>query len=223
MSDERRGAFPEFLPEVDGRVRDLIARSPRRGRPGESIPADRPDDGKTRAVYKQAIDRYTSDHARFAEAMERRKAMKYRQRRDVSWLRKWGHRVLTGYDMATSFVAVHAGLWVRRHVRERRRDYCRACSFRYRREAPNIDKMPVPAGTPLTVLDRCHGYAQGEKCNCPDDPIWRPGSLLHRTRLRFFRCPIGNWDRGSHVPALPLSIRRLFRGRKKTDSVVDKP
>jgi hypothetical protein len=105
--------------------------------------------------------------------------------------------------MVTSFVFAHLGLWVSRETRERRRAFCRECTYRRQRLAPNLEAMPTKG--PVTHRDRCYGYTGGRPCDCWRNLIWRPGSVLHKTRLRFFACPLGHWDMGRCVPDAPIT------------------
>ena len=167
-------------------------------------------------IRESALRRYEEEQLLTVVARKRRKQLKYTGRRDVAFLHKWGKRAINLYDMATSFLMAHGKGVVSRRAKSQRAAYCAQCTFRRRREAPNLASQPVAPGTPLDWRDRCAGYQPGESCDCLDDPIWRPAKLLHMLGLWMFKCPLGHFDRGNAVPSMDgLTVVSLppFEGR----------
>lgn len=158
---------------------------------------------------RQAFQRYRRDQE-MVERMERKRdALRHTPRWDVAMLDMWLHRSVRTYEMTTTFLLVHLMGPVARPVRDARAAYCVNCTYRKRRESPNLKAVPVEPGTPLSWKDRCHGPGNGKPCDCPDDLVWFPHALPWLLWLAGFSCPIGHWEKGPFAPAEPPQFIEL--------------
>lgn len=186
------------------------ARSKRRGM--VEPPASRPavesiaHDREQQALNDEAFARYRSDQKLYAVAEKKRKELAPVERWDARWIKKVVHVTVNAYDMVVSFVGAHACGPVSDDTYTARAPYCRWCTYRRRRESPNLDSQPVEPGTPLSWRDMCAGYAPEAKCDCPADPFWRPSKIPWLLRLRAFGCAIGNFEKGSYAPPPPRGV-----------------
>lgn len=161
-------------------------------------------------LIQDGVDRFIRDTVAQRRSHEARNELVYEARWDVRWLGKWIKRALATYEMLTSFLGFHAGGVVSRGTRRARGAYCIRCTYRVRRLSLTMPAAPVDDGEPLDRRDRCSGWLLSGSCNCPDDPIWRPASIGWQLWLRWFRCPLGHWDRGNSCPP-PMTARPGLR------------
>lgn len=195
---------PFMPPPVDEYTARVVAEytPPTRG----VKPVRRAEKGVALPIRDAAIGRYVRDQVALDARDAGRRHLRHRRRRDVQHIVDVLEFWVRAYEMVTSFAATHAGGFVSAVTVNHRAAYCEVCTFRRRREAPNLADMP--ANGPICARDRCYGYLGGTACDCPKSPLWRPATLPWMLRLRWFACPLGHWDRGGYVPAPPEAVTR---------------
>ena len=149
---------------------------------------------------RRMVQRYRRDQIAQQRVEQQQAGLKFKPRADVQFVDKWLHRAAKSYEMGSTFVLIHLMGPVTRSTHDARVPYCINCTFRRRRLSPVHPAVPVPPGEPLSWQDRCHGRGNGQPCDCPDDLVWFPHSLIWLLWLAGYACPIGYWEPGHFPP-----------------------